>query len=173
MNGSEQWGRSSEGIAPDWQERQSESPPDTSRLLSPSTAGLNNPQLRTAYKLANGYCELEAILSRHTGEVGQMVRGMNPVSGVETNHIFSMGRRPDLWSNLIDLHPEVHRWFHANLREGRVACLWAKWKKGGRDWQVDELNLAAGKFIEGWLEGVELKDEFFDGLRQDVLSWFW
>lgn len=135
----------------------------------PSTDGLSGLGLRTEYKLQNGYCELEGVLSGHPGDVGLMVRTMSPIAGVETNHIWSLGRRPDVWTNLIDLHPEVHRWFHRELTLGRVACLYAKWRKGGRDWDVDELDAAAGKSVLGWLECVEC-DEFFGELRDEILK---
>lgn len=162
-------GSVSPNILRGFSEQRPESTAVTDRPSSRNTAGLSGREIRTAYKLANGYCELEGILSSHPGDVGLMVRTMSPIAAVETNHIWSLGRRPDVWTNLIDLHPEIHRWFHRRLNEGRIACLYAKWRKGGADWDVSELDAAAGKSVLGWLECVEC-DSFFAELRSEILK---
>jgi hypothetical protein len=102
---------------------------------------------------------LMALLATIPGSPGTLARTLEP-GPVETNHIFSFGRRPDYWSNLIDLHPAIHRWFHRELKLGRVACLYAKWLKGGRDWEVADLDKASGRSVIGWLEILDLPEPF-------------
>lgn len=111
---------------------------------------IDNPALVAEYR-EQGYCELIRLLAPLDHYAGQIARSLRE-GPIECNHIWSMGRRPDLWSNLINLHPVLHRWFHETPISGRVACLYAKWLKGGRDWNVEELNFASGRYVIGWLD---------------------
>jgi hypothetical protein len=119
------------------------------------------------YKLANGFCELQGLILNTDRSLFEEMRD-NPWkianstddSPVETNHIWSIGRRPNYWSNLIDLSPPMHHWFHRNLTIGRVACLYRKWLKGGRDWEVADLDKASGRSVIGWLEILDLPEPF-------------
>jgi hypothetical protein len=70
----------------------------------------------------------------------------------ECHHIFRMGGRRDCWANFICCHALIHQWIHKNHDAGLVLCLYAKWKKGGRDWNLDELTSAAGKHPLGVIE---------------------
>lgn len=70
--------------------------------------------------------------------------------GQEINHIFSVGRRPDLVSNLIHLSTAAHHeFFHAHLVDGRILSLWVKHHKGELD--EAEIKQASGMFIAGIL----------------------
>ena len=124
--------------------------------------------IRTEYKIENGYCELTPLFREAGGYLAELADDLVPC-GVETNHIFSLGRRPDEWPNLIDLHPILHRWFHQHLTKGRVACLYAKWRKGGRDWDVPTMDTVAGRYLLGWLSTLELPEQF-GAWRDEILA---
>lgn len=130
---------------------------------------IDNPSLVAEYRL-QGECELMQLLSPLSHYAGQLARSLRH-GAIETNHIWSIGRRPDLWSNLINLHPVLHRWFHSDPINGRVACMYSKWLKGGADWNVDELNFAAGRSVLGWLDGRGTEcDEAFEMWRIMIIQ---
>ena len=132
---------------------------------------IDNSQLVSEYRWQFSDCELTPHLRTLPGYAGDLARSLRIDAGVELNHIWSLGRRPDLWSNVISLHPVIHRWFHAHPIEGRIACLYAKWLKGGADWNLEELNFAAGKFVVGWLECQEGRcDPHFEGWRMLIVT---
>ena len=97
--------------------------------------------LRDSYREANPDCEFRKWIPELSGF---------PVRASEVNHIFSVGRRPDLLSNLINLSARAHhQFFHEHLIDGRVISLFIKWKKGELD--EAEIKQASGKFIAGIL----------------------
>lgn len=135
------------------------------------------PDLTTSldYKLANGFCELQSLflgadpsLFAETRDNPWMIAKMTECGAVETNHIWSMGSRPNYWANLIDLSPPIHHWFHRNLTLGRVACLYAKWRKGGRDWNVRDLDAASGRSVIGWLSVADVPEPYATWRKQIV-----
>lgn len=111
-----------------------------------------NRAIRDFYREQNPVCEVSAWLRRN-GFRDADTRD----ESVELNHIFSMGSRPDLWSNMIVLSTSMHRWFHANLGDGRVLCLWRKLVKLELD--LEKIRTAAGKRLEGWLAMNEPKHQ--------------
>lgn len=97
--------------------------------------------MRDAYREANPDCEFRKWIPELSGL---------PVRASEVNHIFSVGRRPDLLSNLINLSARAHhQFFHEHLIDGRAISLFIKWKKGELD--EAEVKQASGKFIAGIL----------------------
>lgn len=128
-------------------------------------------ELRRRYMEENPECELTPILmgcglaswgvhSKAWGDVGFAI--------LDPNHIFSMGSRPDVWSNLIALCRPVHDWFHANLVEGRICCLWRKVFNPRFD--VAEISEAAGQSVLGWLENHPVEEAFVDQLRREAVA---
>lgn len=123
-------------------------------------------QVRSEYREKHWFCEVAYFTGLTFTTNGVLVRE-HPgivVEGIECNHIFSIGRRPDVRSNLISLSPSAHRWFHAHLNEGRVLCLYAKMLKAEKtgDWSecdMKELDSAAGKSVTGWLSGLEFDED--------------
>lgn len=103
--------------------------------------------MREWYREDNPTCELSRWLRRNwrNGFTDSELRDQS----AEVNHIFSMGSRPDLWSNLITLSATVHRFFHANPIEGRILCLYRKLRKSELD--LGEIRIASGKRLEGYL----------------------
>lgn len=61
----------------------------------------------------------------------------------------------DLWSNLITVSKPTHDWLHANPIDGRVICLYAKFRKAAfnpEDFVLDELSQASGKLYPSVIE---------------------
>lgn len=92
-------------------------------------------------------------------------RSLGRLNHLEINHIFSRGGRSDTWSNMIVIDPVIHKnWGHDfNPRELRIVCLYSKWMKSRgiksrtnpypeREFDLDQLNAAAGKRVLGLLE---------------------
>lgn len=131
-----------------------------------------NVSLRDSYRDANPRCELYALLKNHLVVNHWCVKvplsRINPDAAIEVNHIFSNGQRPDIWPNLISVSWQVHKWFHANLQEGRCVCLIAKYLKGGRDWDLEELREASGKNPLCYLD-IELPWPDIERLRQQIV----
>jgi hypothetical protein len=88
----------------------------------------------------------------------------------DTNHIWSIGSRPDKWSNLVRLSRITHIWFHKHLNMGRVLCLAAKHAKGPPDWNPTELSECAGKSVVGWLETVGGLEPWVEAVRQRLVA---
>lgn len=85
------------------------------------------------------------------------------LNAMETHHIYqahSGGPKCDVWSNFISLHRGTHDWCHANPQLGKIACLWAKFRKSRvhdpMDFVVDELRLASGKNFPECLDVLSL-----------------
>lgn len=95
---------------------------------------------------------------------------------IQRHHIFSIGRRPDRWSNLIILTAEMHAWVQSvEPQKGRVLCLLAKIRKRtltGRpnEFTLAEINECAGKNVIGVVQGYEFKEERWRGWRNEVLG---
>ncbi len=97
------------------------------------------------------------------------------IGGTEVNHLWSVGRRPDCWSNLIKLAAPAHSWFHKHLPEGRVMCLLSKARKSAklgdpRDLNIAELDLAAGKHVIGVVESYRFTDSMMVGLQEELVG---
>lgn len=120
--------------------------------------------LRDAYRIQFDYCELYQYLADHICVPWNcqprvpLWKVPQHAMRIEVNHIWSVGRRPDTWANLISLGEPTHKWFHANLQSGRVAALWTKKMKG--ELNLSELDAAAGKNVLGWLESFDLASPF-------------
>lgn len=67
----------------------------------------------------------------------------------EVHHIFSVRRRLDLLSVIINLSQQAHLWCHENPIEGRILCLLVKARKEELD--VEEIRKASGMYPAGWL----------------------
>lgn len=67
----------------------------------------------------------------------------------EIHHIFSVRRRLDLLSVIINLSQQAHLWCHENPIEGRILCLLVKARKEELD--VEEIRKASGMYPAGWL----------------------
>lgn len=129
-------------------------------------------ELRRAYKAQNDKCELAPIL------VGARIESFDKIwkawnepkpadTPLDPNHIFSMGSRPDVWSNLISVCRPVHDWFHKHLVEGRIACLYVKAVL--KD-EVDlaELDAVFGQSVLAWLSR-QTVCAYFDRLRLETI----
>lgn len=104
--------------------------------------------LRDHYRDQNSACELSAWMKRHY-RAGLTERELSDPSA-EVNHIFSLGQRPDKWTNLITLSHTVHmRVFHGNLPDGRLLSIFTKYRKN--ELNFDEFRACAGKRLEGYL----------------------
>lgn len=93
----------------------------------------------------------------------------------DLNHLWSVGRRPDLRSNIIALSRENHRQFHADLPAGRVCCLLAKARKAAatnapEEFDLSELDFAAGKSVAGWVEVQRFDREWLQEFRVELLE---
>lgn len=93
------------------------------------------------------------------------VRRLGTDRAVEVHHIFRMGGRHDLWSNLIAVNTVIHKnWGHdANEPILKTLCLYSKFVKSQqeasaqnpfpeREFNIDELNEAAGKRVQGLIQ---------------------
>ena len=129
--------------------------------------------LRDAYRDTHPCCQI----AEHLDITFKLVRGkweLEPlgkgtrIDGHETNHIWSLNRRPDLPSNLIRLAWTTHRWFHGNLKAGRVLCVLAKLKAG--ELVLPELNAAAGKNVIGSIEAYKFGEAWVEKLRVECLD---
>lgn len=102
---------------------------------------LEDRALRDHYRDQFSECEIGRWLRKHGIDVDDY--------GCEVHHIFSIGRRPDLWSNLITLSRDSHRWVHNNPVDGRIVALWVKATKLELD--LEEFRTASAKHLEGYL----------------------
>ena len=130
--------------------------------------------LRDLYGFENPNCELTPILiGCRVPSWEKMLAGwrieneahLYQMAG-DRNHIFSVGSRPDVWSNLIRLAKPVHAWFHDNLVEGRIACLYRKVFDPRFD--LAEIDAAAGQSVLAWLSRQTVCG-FFDKLRVETI----
>lgn len=93
------------------------------------------------YRKENPVCELNSFAM-----IPAMFRCKTPS---EIHHIFSVRRRLDLLSVIINLSKPAHDWCHRNPVEGRVLCLLVKARKG--ELRETELKKASGMYPAGWL----------------------
>lgn len=94
--------------------------------------------IRKQYRRENPECELSQY---------GIVRDMS--GGAEIHHIVGAAGRIDVVSNLITLSPVLHRWVEANVVEGRIWCLYAKWRK--QEINAEEFRQCSGYHLSGWL----------------------
>ena len=66
------------------------------------------------------------------------------------HHIWGGKQRLDLRSNLIRLSVSAHEICHTEIVRGRCLCMLAKLAKG--EFDVGELDAAAGLSVLGWIE---------------------
>lgn len=87
------------------------------------------------------------------------------------HHLWSIGRRPDVRSNLLIVTEDMHRYFHANLSASRVICVLAKLRKAEligepEEFCLDEVNMAAGKFVSGVVGNYNFRDPLLRRLNE-------
>lgn len=116
-----------------------------------------NKKLVSEYRDQNPFCELHRFEGVPGGRFGD-----------EINHIFSVRKRWDLRSNIIHLSQSAHRWFHEHPIDGRIACLYVKFSKGELD--DDEIKLASGFHVAGWLAVKEPTIEWVFPLRDELIQ---
>ncbi|MHB1950151.1 MAG: hypothetical protein ACYCQK_01600 [Acidiferrobacteraceae bacterium] len=130
------------------------------------------------YRQDNGDC-CEIAFFLDLGLVGGEIRGISPWDrprkNLELHHIWSVGRRPDLQSNMLMVSLEWHKFFHRNLRVSRVICCSTKIRKAAftlspREFSISEIDEAAGKSALGVVEGYEpFDDRRLEALRMDCI----
>jgi hypothetical protein len=125
-----------------------------------------------------GVCEV----AYYTGIIIKFGRPMMLAERVEwpyrlqRHHLFSLGRRPDRWSNLIVLTEEMHRWVQqVEPQKGRVLCLLAKARKAEQtgnpaECDVSELNECAGRNVIGIVEGYRFEEERWKTWQSECVS---
>lgn len=133
-------------------------------------AATENLRRRYDYENDNPFCELTPWFKRYLPD---QVDHNDP--SLDIHHIFHVGQRYDLVSNLIAISRSVHQWGHLQHPvDFRVLCLWKKWKKG--ELNLDEVRLASGKAsLAGnilWLPHFPqvrcLRDEMLDNILETV-----
>ena len=97
--------------------------------------------LRSRYRRQNPECELSSWLAT---QCPTLIHGTPAWQPTHTHHIFHLGGRLDVWSNLITVSAAQHPvWMHETCGiDARVLCLFIKLQKGELD--LNELNRAAG-----------------------------
>ncbi len=130
-----------------------------------------NHELRTAYRDNNPFDEVVFFLGMKMCGQEQWVGLVE--DGTDINHIWSNPRR-DLQSNLICLTRANHTKFHHKLPVGRVLCMLAKATKRDRanmpeEFNIEELNLCAGKDVYGWVESQEFSEPWMLRRKIDLL----
>lgn len=93
------------------------------------------------YRKANPVCELWQFTM-----IPAKFRCKTPS---QIHHIFSVRRRLDLLSVIINLSEQAHLWCHENPVEGRILCLLVKARKDELD--TGEIRKASGMYPAGWL----------------------
>ena len=83
--------------------------------------------------------------------------------------------RWDLWSELISLSRPVHEWVENHPVEGRVVCLYAKWRKSksanAEDFDQGELSQASGKTYPQVIQTYDVTGEF-KKMRNEMVKGF-
>jgi len=125
-----------------------------------------NLRLRYAYRDENPECELSKWMARHY-RAGLTERELTDESA-DVHHIFSMGSRPDLWTNLITLSRPIHAWCHRCPVEGRIVALHRKLMK--KELDLKEFRRASGMRLEGWLLSHETAVAPLRPLHAELLS---
>lgn len=132
-------------------------------------------------------CELGRWLHIRFDQHLRMSTSEHPVyvDGQELNHIWSLGVRLNVRANVIHLDKHAHTWFHANPREGRVACLLAKARKledyclrcsldglpeDHADFLLQELDEAAGKSALGFVRCFEFSSPLHDRWHSELVE---
>ena len=93
------------------------------------------------YRKVNPVCELY--------QFDMIPRKFRCKTPSQIHHIFSVRRRLDLLSVIVNLSEAAHRWCHENPIEGRILCLLVKARKEELD--VGEIRKASGMYPAGWL----------------------
>lgn len=128
----------------------------------------------TAYKLANGKCEL----------IGKFPPGHEVFNAPdwlwqkkydEIHHIMhGQAGRIDIPTNMIRICKPVHNWIHfaggGNANDGRALCLIRKAEKNELDWKA--LRDISGKEMPGWLltDSHKLKQAWIDRQWQQLIA---
>jgi hypothetical protein len=147
-----------------------------------------NEQLRREYVERHGYDEAYRWLCEAL-DYGRVEKVYSPlwgawipdkfreVPGRDPHHIHGgYTGRWDLWSNLICVCRSTHDWLTDNTDEGRVICLYAKWRKAmtgnPEDFDIEELRTASGKNYPEYIETLkvsgrlqEMRDEMVEHFR--------
>ena len=95
---------------------------------------------------------------------------------LETHHLWSLNRRPDLWSALIRMTDDEHAWAGKNLPAARVCCLAVKLRKlkhqpqSPGEFTLSEIDAAAGKHVLGIVAGYAFTDPLFVKLQGEVVE---
>ncbi len=95
---------------------------------------------------------------------------------LEKHHLWSIGQRPDLWSNLIRLTDDEHKWADKNKPAGRVLALAAKLRKlkyqpqEPGEFTIAEIDSAAGKRVIGIVAAYSFHELFFLTLQAEVVA---
>lgn len=137
-----------------------------------------NAAFRAAYLAIYDYDEWAFELGITVVDRKMVVVGTGSLNGdlfpaTDPNHIWSIGRRPDVEENLIALTRESHLWFHKHLREGRVFSVLAKIRKAARrlePFDVAALDKAAGKSVLGTIENYSFPDAAMWDWQAEVIE---
>lgn len=97
------------------------------------------------------------------------------IDAADVNHIFSFGRRPDLKANLISLSRSAHRFFHANLKIGRLLCLLAKCRKAERtgdpeEFSLPDMDFCAGRSVQGFVLCLDVPELWLQDMKAELVS---
>lgn len=102
---------------------------------------------RRRYLMSNPYCQL----APHLMGIVPSIRPQETAS--EVHHAFGSRRgRHDNALNCVSVCRAAHRWCHDFPQEGRLLCLWLKWRAGLFD--AITFKSISGKYVAGWLDGV-------------------
>lgn len=124
--------------------------PGKTRLKAKSKSNSRPNQdldFRYRYLMSNPYCQIAPHL------IG-IVPGIRPLeTASEVHHAFGSRKgRHDNMLNCVSVCRAAHRWAHDHPQEGRLLCLWIKWKAGLFD--AITFKAISGKWLAGWLGGV-------------------
>ena len=145
---------------------------------------LSNLKVYQKYHEDERLCELSFELGIDFGRKGQPLE-FPPltlrIDARDVHHVWSVGRRPDFKSNLIALSAFPHIRFHdgnkGEQKPLRVLSMLAKARKAKRlddptEFDIEELNTAAGLRISGWVEYAKFPEgwEWADKYRQELMD---
>ncbi len=119
--------------------------------VSPSRKS-GNPSAVAAYLKENATCEVSEFLRTVLGVVGTWSLGT-----IDPHHLVGGSGRKDVASNLLAVSRDAHGWVESNPVDGRIVCVWVKWKK--RELDVASYSQLFNQSLAAWLARTPPHDE--------------
>lgn len=123
-----------------------------SRLKASPSRKHGAPAVVATYLKDNPTCEVSSFLREVLG-----FRGTWSLGTIDPHHLVGGSGRTDVASNLLTVRRDAHGWIEGSPVDGRIVCVWVKWKKNELD--VSSYSELFGQSLAAWLSRTPPHDE--------------